>query len=433
MKALILKWFFIFSEKLGLFDLFEKYYFNTARTGRSKMGTLPVLDREKVDESYLLISPFNTGDYKELGGSIYLTDLYGVLLHKWKTKYQSSIAHLMKDRTVYVSQVLPNSNDTAHFPGGGRTGVIEKLNWEGKVLWEYRNPGIHHDFEVLPNGNLILVRWEEVTGALKKEVVSQVAGKDEHDPFWSDVIFEITPDGSVVWEWHAKDHLDPSIDSFGPFPYRVEWTHANAIRYLQKNPITGREAFLMSMRNTGRILIVEKESGKILWRSPEGMFLGQHDPTMLENGNVLAFDNALHRRPTSRSEVVSSRVIEIDPRTNNVAGMLEGGRTSSEKARLYSSIMCGAQRLKNGNTHITISSPGHLFEVTPEKELVWDCINPHVTHGVDLWPNNSIFTSWRYHKDDIDWPPNFPSPLPATPAYAQVAQQAIFDESYIEK
>jgi len=42
----------------------------------------------------------------------------------------------------------------------------------------------------------------------------------------------------------------------------------------------------------------------------------------------------------------------------------------------YSSYISGAQRMPNGNTLICSGGHGHLFEVTPEGEVVWEFINP---------------------------------------------------------
>ena len=42
----------------------------------------------------------------------------------------------------------------------------------------------------------------------------------------------------------------------------------------------------------------------------------------------------------------------------------------------YSSYISGTQRMPNGNTLICSGGHGHLFEVTPEGEVVWEYINP---------------------------------------------------------
>ena len=39
-------------------------------------------------------------------------------------------------------------------------------------------------------------------------------------------------------------------------------------------------------------------------------------------------------------------------------------------------LISGAQRLPNGNTLICSGINGTVFEVTPEKEMVWKYVNP---------------------------------------------------------
>ena len=42
----------------------------------------------------------------------------------------------------------------------------------------------------------------------------------------------------------------------------------------------------------------------------------------------------------------------------------------------YSRYISGLQRLPNGNTLVCSGANGHLFEVTPEGEVVWEYISP---------------------------------------------------------
>ena len=41
---------------------------------------------------------------------------------------------------------------------GGRGGLFREYDWNGKVLWEHRHVGQHHDFRRLPNGNTLFPR-----------------------------------------------------------------------------------------------------------------------------------------------------------------------------------------------------------------------------------------------------------------------------------
>ena len=50
--------------------------------------------------------------------------------------------------------------------------------------------------------------------------------------------------------------------------------------------------------------------------------------------------------------------------------------TAPKKSDFFSSFISGAQRLSNGNTLICSGANGTIFEVTPEKEIVWKYVNP---------------------------------------------------------
>ena len=74
---------------------------------------------------------------------------------------------------------------------------------------------------------------------------------------------------------------------------------------------------------------------------------------------------------------------------------------------MFSHIGGSAQRLSNGNTLICSDTEGHIIEVTPAGEAVWEYINPVTTDGIlkfkrDNWPMyNSIFRAFRIGTNDL--------------------------------
>jgi hypothetical protein len=78
----------------------------------------------------------------------------------------------------------------------------------------------------------------------------------------------------------------------------------------------------------------------------------------LHNGHILTFDNGNFR---SGSHVPFSRVLEIDPADHRVVWSYADEMVNS----FFTAFMGNAQRLAGGNTHITESATGRLFEVTP--------------------------------------------------------------------
>lgn len=121
----------------------------------------------------------------------------------------------------------------------------------------------------------------------------------------------------------------------------------------------------------------------------------QHDPTLLETGNILLFDNlGLGQR---------SQVIEFDPLTHDVVWRYKG----SDDAPFFSYICSTAQRLPNGNTLATITVEARAIEVTPQGEIVWefrnpDAVNPNANGGYPY--ASSLFEMRRIPLDyPLDW------------------------------
>jgi hypothetical protein len=116
---------------------------------------------------------------------------------------------------------------------------------------------------------------------------------------------------------------------------------------------------------------------------------GQHNahwiPTGLPGeGHVLVFNNGGNRPHGSSYSSVDELVLPVDPqgRYTSKPGAAYGpdrpvwSYTAPKKADFYSFFISGAQRLPNGNTLICSGANGTVFEVTPEKKVVWNYVNP---------------------------------------------------------
>jgi hypothetical protein len=127
------------------------------------------------------------------------------------------------------------------------------------------------------------------------------------------------------------------------------------------------------MRTINSIAILDPRNLEVLWAWGPGNLYRQHHPTLLESGNIIIFDNG-HRR---------SQIVEVDPLTFKVVW-----RYAPRKGFL-SRFRGSVQRLPNGNTLITESDRGYVFEVTPSQEIVWRFANPDVTN------DNMRIAIWR--------------------------------------
>src|SRR5207244_2446657 len=94
-------------------------------------------------------------------------------------------------------------------------------------------------------------------------------------------------------------------------------------------------------------------------------------------GHVLVFNNG-ERRPDGKFSSVEELVLPVDKDGKYIfKGPAYGPEspiwsyTAPKKTDFYSNFISGAQRLPNGNTFICSGANGVVFEVTPEKEIVW--------------------------------------------------------------
>jgi len=154
---------------------------------------------------------------------VYLVNRKGEVVHQWKGNYGVLGAYMMDDGSLYESSVDP---DFPVFGNTGEFGRLEKISWDNKMLWdfEYANEEhiLHHDFNVLPNGNILSIGYELIPYD-EAIALGRKPGMTPSDGPWMDIIVEIEPKGThggtVVWEWHLKDHLiqdnDPAKSNYG--------------------------------------------------------------------------------------------------------------------------------------------------------------------------------------------------------------------------
>ncbi len=328
----------------------------------------------KAYQGYTLFTPLGQR-------TAYLIDMHGRVMHRWQLPFPpGDWGYLMENGNLLYGGYTAK----APLQFGGVGGVVMEVDWAGNVVWEYADDMQHHDFSRMPNGNTMVLGWEPVPQDMTPLIKGGFPGTELDGQIWSDYFHEVTPDGRVVWEWHAYEALDVEEDVLCPLHERHEWTHVNTCNVLPDGNI------LTSFRLLNTIAIVDRSTGKLSWKY-RGHELGhQHDPTLLDNGNILVFANGMHISGTP-----GSSVYEIDPRRNEVVWEYR----TRPAWEFFSSFISGAQRLPNGNTFICEGMTGRLFEVTMDGEVVWEYVNPyfgdHRRHG----RVNACFRARRYGPD----------------------------------
>jgi len=336
--------------------------------------------------------------------TVYLIDLQGEVVHTWNMPYPPGLSGCLTERgTLFYNGRTSEQSFLSRFPFKG--GVVLEADWNGKVLWEVRHPDHHHHGILLRNGNVLLHCMGEVPEEIARRVKGGMAEGNmqsgqyasrpvsEADKMYSDYLAEVTPAGHTVWEWRTWEYLDPVADGIAEVQApRTLWAQGNSVEELPEGDI------LASYRPTSTVIRISRKTGKIVWKLGPPTVAGQHAPTLLENGNILIFDNGPHRLDDS---VPYSRAIEVDPATNAIVWKYQ----DKPAWNFFSPRMGCAQRLPNGNTLITESSFGRFFEVTKEGEIVWEYVNPFFGKPFFGGPpgseSNQVFRAVRYSADEI--------------------------------
>jgi outer membrane protein assembly factor BamB len=144
--------------------------------------------------------------------------------------------------------------------------------------------------------------------------------------------------------------------------------HANSAMVIERDidGLCKEGNVLISIRNLDLIVIFDVEKEKFVWKWGPGIIDDQHDAKMLDNDNILLFDNGYQRG--------YSRIIELNALTGEIVWEYKAKKPED----FYSPRRGVCQRLPNGNTLITESDRGRVFEVTYSGEIVWEFYNPEV-------------------------------------------------------
>jgi len=296
-----------------------------------------------------------------------LRDMAGNVLHTWSYEFLDVWPqalqffewqpHKSSWRRVHV---YPNGDLLAIFEGIG----MIKLDVNSRLLWK-RKARTHHDIFVDDAGHIYTLSrkarpWPGMKG-----------------PVLEDFVLVLSPDGEELKKVSILDSFlaSPYSQIVRNVPNMSDIFHTNTIELLDGRLAEQLPAFaagnvLISVRNIDTVAVIDMEQQVVTW-ALAGMWRRQHQPTVLENGNILVFDN-LHRKG-------HSKVTEFNPVTQEVEWTFEG--TADQP--FDSSHSGSSQRLPNGNTLITESVGGRAFEVTPDKRVVWEFVNPNRTGDHD--------------------------------------------------
>ena len=362
---------------------------------------LTAYDPERACPGYTLYAPMSGN------GAVYLLDAAGEVAHQWQMPYPPGLyGYLLPNGNLFYGGKVRDDGAWDIFDGFKRFkgGIMLEADWHGNILWEHRDAYHHHDARRTPSGGCLYLTVALMDAAAAAKVRGGQPGSGA-DGMWCDVLVEVDAAGNRVWEWRAADHLDPARHIITFNDLRDEWSHGNTVVPLPADspavipapagiqPST-LDRVMFSFRNISTVGIIDKPGGKIAWQLGDDTLSQQHDPSALDNGNILIYDNGSHSR---RDPLPASRVIEVNPLTNEIVWQYR----DNPPFNFFSAYISGARRLPNGNTLITEGHFGRIFQVTPNGAVVWEYINPHFAPNEQGYLVNSVFRATHYMPDEI--------------------------------
>ena len=193
----------------------------------SLTGPLPPVGSPDVQPGYLLIEEMNDRSDVQLSKRMFLMDEHGEIVQEWHTDHhtpEATVAYLLPDGNLLRAACKQRYLEMdIEFPVGGH-GAITMEAKDSSIVWEWNHyfPGkecLHHDLEMLPNGNLLGIAWVSVPAdEANRRGWSQ---QGDRERIVLDKIIEIKPDydnggGEIVWEWSVLDHIVQNVDSSAP-------------------------------------------------------------------------------------------------------------------------------------------------------------------------------------------------------------------------
>jgi len=338
---------------------------SSSRTDVSKFGVLS-FDHSKASDGLNLYNSRNLSE-------AYLMDMNGKIVHRWSVPEEDNSSwhtiHAMKNGDLFA--IVKDQK-------------LLKLSWDSKIIWEYK-ARVHHDVAISADG-LIYVPTRRPEMWIKN---------DYKIPVVKELITVLNEKGQLVKEMNLFDALSPFISaeriekirtwaSKEDIPARLKrndvpgatwWEnkkadvfHLNSIEFIDRNidGIAEKGDLLLSIRQLDLICVFRPRTGNIVWSWGPGEIQCQHHARFLDNGHILLFDNGCKRG--------YSRSVEVDTGTKQIVWEYK----ASDPKEFFSRTRGGVQRLPNGNTLITESDHGRVFEITPEEKIVWEFLNPDV-------------------------------------------------------
>ena len=295
-------------------------------------------------------------------------------------------------------------------------GLFSKFNFEKETLWQVPVLDIDpHEFKQAPNGNYIFFLKESQLGPIpigdwsnSFQLLGYEADGITHEFEWLGYkIIELDKDTKEeVWSWNVFDYFSMNdFDSIGNTWWNAinigyyDWTHVNALDFDQE-----LNFIYVSNRHLSRITKIDYNSGEIVWNMglsedyntgnnnicTDLGFSWQHHINILENGNLLFFDNGNLSNIIRGTNYQTSRILELEVSEDNFCHIVW---EYDLPEHLFGGSWGSVQKLDNGNylANTRSNDIGNIIEITEDKTIIWNATLNNNTYD----PPGSNYRAFR--------------------------------------
>lgn len=354
------------------------------------------------------------------------------------TTYISANGSILRQIPIGLVYPLPDGN----LIGRSDTSLI-KFNADMDIIWRKPIPlGIHHEITADDSGRIYLLtnRVHLFMGKRVRFDALNIYSPDGELVYQWDVFEHLKDFVAIISKSKWCDGLPlpydsaKGVESFisqdlerflipigAPNDTAIcsfEFSHLNSIQVLTENQVSAtipafkKGNLLISFNPYASYGILNPNSGKIEWAAylPERTTL--HTPRFTPSGTILVFQNStetnlwqqyagnaewinyLPKVSNKQTPVTQQQTrhwvsaTEYNPITNNIVWQY----TAAPKQSMIAEFSGSTQRLPNGNTLICVATPtgGRQFEVTPQKQIVWEYVSPQ--------PDPERGVPWCYYR-----------------------------------
>ena len=293
-----------------------------------------------------------------------LMDMDGAVLKTWTADARKAFPGIAARggrregaRFFRCARLLPDGGIVAMFEDIG----LVRLDASSQIRWSWVGH-VHHDLFLDDAGSTWTLTYAKRT----------LPDRRSDEGAFDNLVVELSPDGRLVRRVSILDSFRRSLYApvLARIPRSSDIFHTNSLEVFDgslatRSPLFRKGNVLLSIRSLDLLAILDPDEKRIVW-ALTGQWHQQHCARLLPTGHLLLFDNLGAMR-------AASRVLELDPFTQEVLWHF-GGVPGEE---LLSETSGFVRRLPNGNTIVGESNYGRAVEVTPDRRVAWEFVNPN--------------------------------------------------------